>query len=448
MPLVVDPLGNQPTQQTPITGMNLEAALSRFARRPSSSPISDLMKKAIDYPNIISLAAGFVDTDSLPVAKSRVVLDKLLDDLPTAQRALQYGTTIGDRSLRTQLIRRIEAEEGAFPGQFEDAIDRMVITTGSQQLLALVADVLLDPGDIVIAESPTYFVFLSQLEARGARVIGIPTDEGGMQIDALERTLDALEASGEIDHVKLIYTISEHSNPTGVSLASERRGPLVRAAQRWSKHHPLFVLEDAAYRGLSFGDPEPPSVWRHDEAGETVILARTFSKTFSPGLKTGYSVLPSALVGEVLKLKGHNDFGSNHFAQIFLDRVLTEGLDQIHAEELRNVYRKKATTLITAIETHLAPFEGLEWNAPGGGLYVWLSFPEGVDTGPESALFNTCLKHEVLYVPGEFAFPSEPGPVPNRFARLSFGLLNDEQLVVGIQRIASALAECYTMAGS
>ncbi len=135
------------------------------------------------------------------------------------------------------------------------------------------------------------------LETRGARAIGIEIDEGGMKLDALEATLAGLEARGELDRVKLIYTVSEHSNPSGISLAEDRRGPLVDLARRWSKRQRIYILEDAAYRGLNYEGDEPSSVWRHDPEGETVILARTFSKTFSPGMKLGFGVLPAELVG-------------------------------------------------------------------------------------------------------------------------------------------------------
>ena len=181
-------------------------------------------------------------------------------------------------------------------GTYREAIARTVVTTGSAQLIYLICEALLDPGDIVLVESPTYFVFLGPVETRGARAVRVPIDDGGLRIDALERTLVQIRDDGQLDRVKLIYTIPEHANPTGISLAAERRGPLVELARRWSEaaNRRIFVLEDAAYRGLSYGVQEPPSVWSLDPEGETVILARTFSKTFSPGVKIGYGVLPGA----------------------------------------------------------------------------------------------------------------------------------------------------------
>ena len=198
--------------------------------------------------------------------------------------------------------------KGRPKGSYQEVVSRTVVTTGSAQLIYLVCEALLDPGDIVLVESPTYFVFLGPVETRGARAIRVPIDEEGLRLDELEATLERLEAQGELDRVKLIYTIPEHANPTGISLAAERRRPLVELARRWSKTHRIFVLEDAAYRGLSFGAGEPPSIWSHDREADTVILARTFSKTFSPGLKVGYGVLPEGLIDPILYSEGQSRF--------------------------------------------------------------------------------------------------------------------------------------------
>ncbi|WP_233579008.1 aminotransferase-like domain-containing protein [Tautonia sociabilis] len=400
------------------------------------------MKRALDNPRLISLAAGFVDPASLPIDPTRRAVDAVLGDPASGRKALQYGTTIGDPSLRSRLVRRLELEENALPGQFEGVLPRMVVTNGSQQLLYLVAEALLDPGDIVLVESPTYFVFMGLIEARGARVIGVETDQGGLNLEALEATLERLEAEGDLPRVKLIYTVSEHSNPTGISLAEDRRAPLVELANRWSKDHQIFVLEDAAYRGLSFSGREPSSVWRHDEEGRCVILARTFSKSFSPGLKTGFGVLPEALVDPVLSLKGDHDFGSNNFAQAVLDRALADGSYDAQVAWLREVYRTKCDVLLGALEEHLGDVEGVSWTVPTGGLYIWLTVPEWLDTGKDGPLFSRALEHEVLYVPGVYAFADEPGPVPTNHARLCFGVPDEDQLREGARRLAGALASC------
>jgi 2-aminoadipate transaminase len=328
-------------------------------------------------------------------------------------------------------------------GAFQALLPRTVVTTGSQQLLYLIAEALLDPGDIVLVEAPTYFVFLGVLETRGARAIGVAIDDGGLRLDALESTFESLEARGLLDRVKLVYTISEHANPTGVSLAPERRGPLVELVRKWSKRQRIYILEDAAYRGLTFQGHEPPSVWRHDPDGQSVILARTFSKTFSPGFKTGYGILPEALVGPVLRLKGNHDFGSGNFAQMVLERVIADGAYHEHVAGLVEMYRRKRDVMLEALQESFGSWDGaVRWTYPRGGLFVWLTVPEAVDTGPAGPLFSRCMEEGVIYVPGAYAFAGEAGAVPCHHARLCFGVPSEAELREGARRMSVALAEC------
>lgn len=427
--------------------MPSESSLSQTSRRTTDSPISDLMQRALANPELVSLAAGFVDPASLPVEAVAKASAALLADPIEARRALQYGTTIGDPQLRRGLVRRLEREEAVAPGTFDGLESRVVVTTGSQQLLQLVTDVLIDPGDVVLVESPTYFVYMGVLESAGATVIGVETDEGGLCLDSLAATFEQLDREGMLPRVKLLYTVSEHSNPSGLSLAADRRGPLVELVRSWSKHRPIYILEDAAYRGLGFGGSEPPSVWSRDEASDRVILARTFSKTFSPGLKVGWGVVPEPLLAPILNLKGNHDFGTSNFAQVLLDRVLRDGTYDRQIETLRAIYREKGRVLDAALNEAFGDSDGVTWTHPVGGLYIWLGLPEGLDTGTDGPLFARCLKRGVLYVPGALAFSTRPGPVPTCFARLCFGVPTASELVEGVERLAAALSDCLEPVG-
>ncbi len=401
------------------------------------------MQTALENPEIVSLAAGFVDQQSLPVEVVDPAVSELLADPIEGRRALQYGTTIGDQALRSRLVGELEREGGIPAGTYRDAVPRTVVTTGSAQLIYLVCEALLDPGDIVLVESPTYFVFLGPIETRGARAIRIPIDDGGLRLDDLEATLQRLDAEGQLERVKLIYTIPEHANPTGISLAAERRGPLVEIARKWSRKHQILVLEDAAYRNLSFGAAEPPSVWSHDTRGDTVILARTFSKTFSPGLKLGFGVLPEALVDPILDLKGNHDFGSANFNQRLLERVLGNGSFRRHVERLSGLYRRKCSTFLAALDESIGSLDPeIHWTRPEGGLFVWMTVPDGLDTGFDGPLFSRCVREGVLYVPGEFAFADEPPPRPRNHLRLTFGVPSESELVEGARRLGAALSAC------
>ncbi len=423
--------------------MKSTTRLSSAASRTEPPVISEFMQTALANPGLISLAAGFVDQQSLPHEATARIASEILADPIEGRRALQYGTTIGDVGLRRQIVGLLERNERVESGTFEAILPRVVVTTGSAQLLYLVAEALLDPGDIVLVEAPTYFVFLGVIETRGARAIGIEIDEGGMKLDALEATLADLEAKGELDRVKLIYTVTEHSNPSGISLAEDRRGPLVDLARRWSRNQRIFILEDAAYRGLNFEGDEPTSVWRHDPEGETVIYARTFSKTYSPGMKLGFGVLPADLVTPVVSLKGNHDFGTTNLTQQILARVLADGTYDRHLQNLIGMYRRKRDTILEALEDQFGAFDGsVRWTKPKGGMFVWFAAPEGVDLGVKGPVVSRCLEEGVLYIPGSFAFPDEPGPVPANFARICFGVPSEAELVEGVRRLAAALAEC------
>ena len=179
--------------------MTLPISLSAAAKRTNPSSISHLMQTALENPGIVSLAAGFVDQRSLPVEMVAQAASDLLGDPIEGRRSLQYGTTIGDLRLRSRLIEYLEKSEGRPKGSYKEAIPRTVVTTGSAQLIYLVCEALLDPGDIVLVESPTYFVFLGPVETRGARAIRIPIDDGGLRLDRLEATLAHLESKGELE---------------------------------------------------------------------------------------------------------------------------------------------------------------------------------------------------------------------------------------------------------
>lgn len=424
----------------------VELRLGAAGARVAAPPISFLMQAALLNPDLISLAAGFVEQSSLPVGLVAEIVGDLARDPDRGRRALQYGTTQGDLELRRALVRRIEAEHRQPDGAWADAADRLVVTTGSQQLLALVSDALLDPGDIVIVESPTYFVFLGMLESRGARTFGVPVDEGGMRIDALDAAFAELERRGELDRVKLVYTIPEHANPTGLSLAPERRPALLDVARKWSKRHRILVLEDSAYRGLGFEDgPEPPSLWALDRAREAdgepprVIHARTFSKTFSPGMKVGYGALPPELVAPVVSLKGNQDFGTANFNQRILVEALKAGRFDAHVEGVRRAYHRKRDVVLAALREHFRPFgDRVSWTEPRGGMYVWLTLPPDLDARGDGPLFRRATAEGMLYVPGDLAFAAEPTPPPRNVIRISYGLPPETDLAEGIARLARA----------
>jgi 2-aminoadipate transaminase len=407
--------------------------------------ISYLMEQAVENPNAISLAAGLVDPSTLPVEETRKLLSEVLGDAERGRRALQYGTTPGSERLRrqvAQLIGRLEERStGAGDGApVEVDPSRLILTTGSQQLLSLVGEVLLDPDDICLVAAPTYFVFLGVIHGLGARAVPIPADDNGMQIDLLEQELTRIEAAGELSKVKLIYAVSYYENPSGISLSVERRRRLVELAERWSRDHKIFVLEDAAYRELRYDGPDRPSIWSFDSSHETVILAQTFSKSFSPGLRCGYGLLPKPLVRPIADRKGNEDFGSSNFVQHLMATVLESGFYEPHVEQVRASYRVKRDRMLAAAEKHFADLPGVSWVHPEGGLYVWMTLPEKIQTGLDSQFFDRAVKVDgVMYVPGELCYAGSPTQRRRNQMRLSFGVESPDQIEEGIRRLSNAV---------
>lgn len=413
--------------------------LSGKSTRTTDSPITYFIQKAIETPGLISLAAGLVDEGSLPRAEVGAAVAELMADPAAARAALQYGSTSGFAALREKVLKHVCAADGVSPGEIGLSVNDVVITTGSQQLLYLLGEALFDPGDIVVAEAPSYFVYHSLLVSKGVRVLTVPMDDGGMNVDALEALLERLQRTGELSRVKLIYTIDYFQNPTGLTLAEGRRPRLVELARRFSQHHRILILEDAAYRELRYAGSDLHSVKRFDESNEFVVYTSTFSKPCSPGLKTGYAFLPQGLVDPVLHLKGNHDFGSANFVQHVLNRLMETGAYHRHVEKLRSVYRAKLDCMLQSLAQEFADFPGARWTVPAGGLYVWLTLPPHVDTGPRGSLVPAALEAGVLYVPGEFGHvPDVEGRIPRNEARLSFGVAEPEQIAEGVRRLRRA----------
>lgn len=423
--------------------------LSRRSQAARGQAISFLMQQAVENPQVISLAAGLVDPATLPIPETHAAVERILGDPAAARMALQYGTTEGSERLRRLLCRYVARLEGATPETCGLSPDRLLVTTGSQQMLSLVCEVLLDPGDICLVAGPSYFVFLGTLEGVGAEAVSVPTDAEGLDTDRLEETLAALDAVGRLEQVKLIYVVSDFDNPAGLSLSTERRHALVEIARRWSRSHRIYILEDAAYRELRYDGPVHPSIWGCDNSGgEWVIYTQTFSKTFSPGLRVGFGIVPPVLHKALCARKGNEDFGSANFNQHLLANVLESELYAAHVEQVCAAYRVKRDAMLEAAEEHFGGIPGVSWVRPHGGLYVWMSLPETVQTGFDSPLFREAVHQQgVMYVPGELCFAGPVEERPRQHMRLSFGVQTPEGIREGMQRLARAVKRVLQVHG-
>ena len=422
--------------------MPWENGLSRRAHWAGGEPIANLlMAKALAHPELVSLAAAFVDHQTLPVEATAQALDRIWSDPRKARTALQYGTTIGYLPLREALLDRMLEADGRTAAEAKLAVEQVVVTAGSNQLLYLVGDSLLDPGDVVICGAPSYFVILGTLGNLGARAVGVEIDEHGPIPEAIEGALARLDAAGDLARVKLIYVCTYYDNPSGVTVPLERRAALVELAHRWSRVGKIHLIEDSAYRELRYYGDDVPSLRSFDAEGDTVIQVGSFSKTFSPGVRVGWGMLPRGLVEPVASAKGNLDFGSPSLNQVLMATVLEMGLFDPHVKELRALYRGKIDATLEAADEFLAPIGRVEWVRPTGGHYVWLRLPEGIDTGVDGPLFDLAADEGVLYVPGEFCYPREGEPVPKNMLRLSFAFPSCENVRKGVEALGRAIRQ-------
>lgn len=419
-------------------------ALGSRGRRAVDQPISYLMQQAIANPRVISLAAGLVDYDSLPGEDVAKLIRAILSEPASARAALQYGTTEGFAELRTTLYEHMAGLDGVDAAAYPGSPEQVVVTSGSQQLLHILTDLLVDPGDIVITAWPSYFVYTGALSALGAVVRAIDIDEHGMIPDRLDRLLSGLEKAGQLRRVKVLYCCSYHQNPTGLTLGADRRPAILDIVRRYSEKagQRILLIEDAAYRELTYRGKAPPSIKKWDTDNRYVALLQTFSKPFAPGLKTGYGLLPAELIEPVLFEKGGRDFGSNNLSQHVLNEAMRRGVYARHVERLCKVYAEKLQTTLDALDEHMSDLlpEPITWTKPTGGLYVWLTLPATIDTSRGGKLFEMKLREGVLVVPGVYCYPPDPTRTPPRNAmRLSFGTPTLRQTGEGVARLASAI---------
>ena len=414
--------GGEPRAMGPsrTTARDLERYAGLFARRTQgmkSSAMRDLMAITA-RPEVITLAGGLPDTSCFPAEDVAALMTRVATD--ASARALQYGPTDGMDDLKACIV-QVMAEEGMDVGA-----DELLVTTGGQQVIDLVCKALIDPGDVVVAEGPTYPGAVPTFGAYEADVVQIEMDADGMRVDLLEETLDRLRADGRTP--KFIYTVPTFQNPAGVTMALERRRRLVRiAAER-----ELLVLEDNPYGLLRYeGDPLPP-LYALD-GGEYVIYLGTFSKILSPGLRLGWTAAPRPVLDKLNLGKQGADLCSSTFGQYFVMEYFARRDWRELLGILRDVYRRRRDVMLEALAAHF-PAEA-EWTRPDGGLFIWATLPSYIDT---TDLLARALREHVAFVPGRAAYLDGRGGAS---MRLNFSGVADDDLREGVRRIGKVINE-------
>ncbi|HWF72547.1 MAG TPA: PLP-dependent aminotransferase family protein [Solirubrobacteraceae bacterium] len=375
--------------------------------------------------DVISLAGGLPDTSTFPPDSYASLMRTVAAD--SCARALQYAPTEG-----LALVKGCIADVMRAEGMEIDPAE-VLVTTGGQQVIDLVCKTLIDPGDVIVAEAPTYPGAVPTFCAYQADVVQVRMDRDGMCVDELELTLDELERTGR--RPKFIYTVPNFHNPAGVTLSLERRRALVRIAQE----RELLVLEDNPYGLLRYESDPLPTLLSLD-GGNYVIYASTFSKILSPGMRLGWTLAPRPVLEKMNIGKQASDLCSSSLSQYFVAAYFQSGPWHEYVRSLIEIYRRRRDVMLDALAEHY-PREA-EWTHPHGGLFIWATLPDYIDT---TDLLARALEQRVAFVPGRAAYLDGRG---GSSMRLNFSGVDENDIREGIRRIGEVVREQVALYGT
>lgn len=396
----------------------------RFAQRTqrmSSSAIRELLRLT-ERPDIISFGGGMPAPEVFPIEEFTAACDKVMRDL--GPQALQYSSTDGYKPLR-ELVARHTARYG-----IETSPENILITSGSQQALDLLGKILINPGDRILVESPTYLGALQAWNSYGAEYVTVPMDKHGMYTDALEAAL----RSGP----KFIYVLPNFQNPTGVTLAVEMRIRLIELADQYG----VPIVEDDPYGQLRYEGEHLPSVVTLDNQFRgncdacyrgNVIYLSTFSKILAPGLRLAWVVAPPEVISKLVQAKQGADLHTATFNQLVAYEVAKGGFLDRHIKVIRDVYRTRRDTMLAAMDGYFPP--GVDWTHPEGGLFLWGTLPENLNS---TDVLKAAIEQKVAFVPGASFFSTGGG---HNTMRLNFSNATPEKIMEGISRLGRVLYE-------
>ncbi|MBI3761909.1 MAG: PLP-dependent aminotransferase family protein [Chloroflexi bacterium] len=399
----------------------------RYAQRTktlTSSTIRELLKLT-QRPEVISFAGGLPAPEIFPIEQFEAACHRVLADAATGRAALQYSTTEGYPPLR-EMIARHMARYGILAGP-----ENVLITAGSQQALDLIAKLLINRGDRVLVEAPTYLGALQAFNVFGADYVSVPTDDDGLQIEYLDEALRA--------GPKFMYVLPNFQNPGGTTLSLERREALVALADKYG----IPIVEDDPYGQLRYeGEHITPLLvldrenLRRDSGYHlgNVIYLSTFSKTLAPGLRLGWIVAPPDVITKLVQLKQGADLHTSTFIQMVAYEAARGGFLNEHVRRIREVYRERRNVMLDALEEFF-PAE-VKWTRPAGGLFLWVHLPEGMDS---HRLLEAAIRENVAFVPGDAFFAA--GDEGCRYFRLNFSNAQPERIVEGIRRLSVAIKQ-------
>lgn len=380
--------------------MNYDISDKMVAMKPSA--IREIFKSLTD-PEIISLAAGNPANEAFPVEQINRIADGIL--AKEGAFSLQYGITEGYTPLREKMKKRI-AEKYAIG---RDS-DELIITSGAQQGIDLTAKVLCNEGDVVLCEEPSFIGALNAFRANGARLRGIPMQEDGLDLEALETALK------EEKHAKLLYLIPTFQNPSGITTSLAKRQKIYQLAKRYG----IIILEDNPYGELRFAGEHVPTIKSMDEDG-IVMYSGSFSKILSPGMRVGFLCGPSELIAKVVVAKQVNDVHTNLFFQMVADHYIEQYDLDAHIAAITKLYQKRAEDMLAAIDRYFDP--RVKSTRPEGGFFLWVTLPDELDM---LSYVKAAGEHKVAVVPGNTFMCDESAPC--HAIRLNFSMPTSEQI--------------------
>jgi len=395
----------------------------RYAQRTKtvkSSIIRELLKLT-QRPEVISFAGGLPAPEVFPVARFQEACHRVLQR--QSATALQYGPTEGYRPLRELIVEQM-ARYGILA-----SVDNVLITSGSQQALDLIAKLLINRGDRILVESPTYVGALQAFDLMGAEYVSVPIDANGLQTSEMERAL----RSGP----KFMYVLPNFQNPGGVTLSRSRRDELVALSDKYG----IPIIEDDPYGQLRYeGEHITPLVvldrtnLARDDGYKlgNVIYLSTFSKVLAPGLRVAWIVAPPDVIGRLVQLKQSTDLHTSMFTQMVIYEAARDGFIDDHVKLIRRTYSQRRDAMLEALHDYFPP--EVSWTHPQGGLFLWVTMPAGVDS---SRMLQTALRQDVAFVPGDAFYPAGD---PGSHMRLNFSNAQPEQIREGIRRLSIAVA--------
>lgn len=391
----------------------MEYKFSQRVKNLKPSAIREIFKYAAD-PEVISLSAGNPSPDAFPCKEIEEISKKIFEENPIS--VLQYSVTEGYTPLREHLKKYLKESQNI--GSQNDDI---LITSGAQQIMDLCSKSLLNEGEVVICEAPSFIGSLNTFRSYNGKLVGVPVEADGMNIEALEKALQ------ENKNTKFIYTIPNYQNPSGVTMSLEKRKKMYELAKKYE----ILIIEDNPYGELRYSGEAIPAIKSFDTE-DIVIYAGSFSKVVAPGIRVAYTVAPKEIISKLVVCKQGSDVHSNIWAQVVCYEYMTKYNFEQHLEDLRNIYSKKAKFCMDLLDKY-AP--KIKYHKIDGGLFIWCELPESVDM-PEFC--KTAVLNKVCVVPGN-AFLTDENEKCQSF-RINFSTPTDEQLEKGI-KILGKLAD-------